>query len=127
MSGLVKHMTACLICSTEFKPQSTISNQILLSTLKTNKYDRPAITNILRFWMTPSRQRVCSCGERTCRISYHLLFNCSKTYHLVVQYASTLPDKIAKLLTSQYIKRSLSQLTSNHLLKAFREFQPTPW
>ena len=39
---------------------------------------RSDLSSILRFWMTPPRQRVCSCTLPTSNIAKHLIFECKK-------------------------------------------------
>ena len=48
------------------------------------------LSSILRFWMTPPRQRVCSCTLPTSNIAKHLIFECQKTCSLVSSYRATL-------------------------------------
>ena len=59
---------------------------------------RSDLSSILRFWMTPPRQRVCSCTLPTSNIAKHLIFKCPKTYSLVSSYRTTLSNLLQKNL-----------------------------
>ena len=59
---------------------------------------RAALSSILRFWMTPSRQRLCSCTLPTINIAKHLIFECPLTRTLVASYQSNLSPKLRTIL-----------------------------
>ena len=59
---------------------------------------RAELSSILRFWMTPSRQRICSCTLPTINIVKHLIFECPKTCSLVASYQSKLSPKLRTVL-----------------------------
>ena len=60
----------------------------------TNDLPRSAITSVLRFWMTPIRQRTCSSTLPTCNLVTHLLFECSNTRTLLACYQAKLPSHL---------------------------------
>ena len=101
-------------------PMLPYKNHLVTNSMKTNKLPRQALTNVLRFWMTPNRDRICSCGQKTSRISYHLLFYCHKTSDSMAQYISTLPENLTKLMSPKYLNHFLIEIcTLDNLLENF--------
>ena len=49
---------------------------------------------VLRFWLTPGRKRVCSCGSGIGDLAKHLLFHCSNTHLKTAAYASRLEPQL---------------------------------
>ena len=48
-----------------------------INSFMANDLSRADLSSILRFWMTPSRQRICSCTLPTINIAKHLIFESS--------------------------------------------------
>ena len=76
-----------------------------LSSLNTMIFPRSSLSRVLRFWLTPPRERHCSCGVETGDLAKHLLFFCSQTRATTTAFVHSLEDNLAacfkpSLLTS---------------------------
>ena len=88
---------------------------------------RANLSSILRFWMTPSRQRNCSCSLPTSNIAKHLIFECSKTRSLVTTYLAELSPMLRQILQPDSLQLFFSRVSSsdvdmglfNHLVAEF--------
>ena len=86
-----------------------------------------ALTQILRFWMTPNRLRTCSCGISTDNMAKHLLFDCLRTRDLINCYRSILSPKLRLTFHPNTFSGFLSHIansaeylnTFNHVLGKF--------
>ena len=87
-----------------------------LDCFNTNKLPRSALSMVLRFWLTPSRTRLCSCAKQTNDLAKHLLFSCSKTRNLMVIYKASLPIALSTILCSTKLHLFLRQIASSKCL-----------
>ena len=71
------------------------------------------LSSILRFWMTPSRRRICPCGLTTENLAKHLLFVCHRTRDLITRYHSKLPPDLRMTLHPNTFSTFLSQMASS--------------
>ena len=72
--------------------------QYLISSLDSNTFPRCSLSNVLRFWTTPSRLRTCTCKVETTHLIHHLIFECSLTRDPMSCYIPTLSRRLANLL-----------------------------
>ena len=78
------------------------------------------MARVLRFWLTPARNRVCSCGLDTGDLAKHLLFHCSKTHPATAAYASSLEPQIISHFTPNKLIDFLRKVVrSEKLLENF--------
>ena len=81
---------------------------------------RAALSSILRFWMTPSRQRICSCTHPTINLVKHLLFDCPRTRTLFASYRSKLSPKLKLILKPSSLSAFFSRIKCSGVdLRAF--------
>ena len=74
---------------------------------------RANLSSILRFWMTPSRLRICSCTLPTVNIAKHLIFECSKTRSLVASYQAKLSPMLRSILQPGSLPLFFSRVMNN--------------
>ena len=79
----------------------------------TNEIPRNELTTVLRFWMTPGRQRICPCTVSTCDLAKHLIFACPKSRDLVSSYRRTLRPDLRSLLQPSSFSYFLSRISSS--------------
>ena len=79
----------------------------ILRSLKSINLPRSSLSNALRYWTTPIRERKCSCEQLTNNLPRHLFFNCLESRAQIVKYmtvnnlAETFkPSKLQKFLRS---------------------------
>ena len=78
-----------------------------------NDLPRPALTTVLRFWMTPIRTRICSCTLPTSNLVSHLIFECSNTRTLIKCYKANLPLHLRLTLTPLTLNTFFSLIASS--------------
>ena len=81
--------------------------------LLTTDLPNSALSSILRFWMTPSRRRICPCGVTTENLAKHLLFSCHRTRALINCYQSKLSPDLRLTLHPNTFSIFLSQMASS--------------
>ena len=60
--------------------------------------------SLLRFWMTPSRPRICTCACTTSNLAKHLIFDCPKTRDLMAHYILELsPELWPPLIPQRFV------------------------
>ena len=92
----------------------------LVKSLNPVTFPRVALSNVLRFWTSPVRQRRCSCGLETSNSVLHLLFECPMTRKLMSSYLTTLPRDVAVLLKPNRLDEFFGKLVvSPELLEHF--------
>ena len=79
----------------------------------THELPRSELTSVLRFWMTPSRKRICSCTRSTCNLAKHLIFTCPKYRNLVACYRSKILPGLRLLLLPNSFNLFLSRISSS--------------
>ena len=96
--------------------------QYLINALDPNTLSRSALSSVLRFWTTPARLRMCSCGKETSDLVNHLLLECRLTRDLIFCYIPTLPCTLAKLLKPGILNQFFLEIAkSKVLLENFNE------
>ena len=76
--------------------------------------------SLLRFWMTPSRQRTCICDSTTSNLAKHLTFECSQTRDSMALFLLELPPKLRASITSSTFPIFLKRIAgSPELLESF--------
>ena len=101
-------------------PKYPFKSHKLLNSLTTEQFPRIAMARVLRFWLTPARNRVCSCGLDTGDLAKHLLFHCSKTHSATAAYASSLEPQIISHFTPNKLIDFLRKVVrSEKLLENF--------
>ena len=76
--------------------------------------------SLLRFWMTPSRPRICTCACTTSNLAKHLIFDCPKTRDLMAHYILELsPELLASLDSSTFCVFLCRIAGSSDLLESF--------
>ena len=101
-------------------PKYPYKAHALVKALNPVTYPRSNLSNVLRFWTSPHRERICSCGQRTLNIARHILFGCPMTREIMSNYLATSPPDISGLLkpdTLEVLFRKLAE--SPKLLDSF--------
>ena len=75
----------------------------------------PVLNTVLRFWITPCRQRICSCNRSTGNLARHLIFTCTKTLDLMASYRVKLLPNLRTTLQPKTFSLFLSQISSSAL------------
>ena len=79
-----------------------------------------SLASVMRFWLTPSRSRFCSCEQETISLMKHLLFECPKTRAYISQYYFTLPYALQRTLSPTKLSQFFNEITySKDLLEEF--------
>ena len=79
----------------------------------TKQLTRTSLSMVLRFWMTLSRSRVCSCNQETNHIAKHLLFYCTKTHDQMIHFSAIIPQELTLLLTPTKLPLYLRKIVSS--------------
>ena len=74
---------------------------------------RSELSSRLRFWMTPSRERNCSCGVTTINISKQLIFDCPGTRKLMTCYIKKLSTDLRATLQPNMFTQFITQIASS--------------
>ena len=75
---------------------------------------------LLRFWMTPSRTRLCTCNYKTINLAKHLIFDCPLTRELMAHYVLELSPELLTLLDSSTFSVFLNRIAcSSELTECF--------
>ena len=74
---------------------------------------RQELTSVLRFWMTPCRQRFCSCNFPTCNLAKHLTFDCPRTSDLMASYRRSLLPNLSSTLHPNSFSIFLSRIADS--------------
>ena len=76
--------------------------------------------SLLRFWMTPSRPRTCTCESKTCNLAKHLIFECPQTRDSMALFLLELPPKLRLSISSSTFPMFLNRIAgSPDLLECF--------
>ena len=75
---------------------------------------------LVRFWMTPSRTRLCTCNSKTSNLAKHLIFDCPLTRELMAHYILELSPELLTLLDSSTFSVFLNRIAcSSELTECF--------
>ena len=76
--------------------------------------------SLLRFWMTPSRPRTCTCDSTTSNLAKHLTFECNQTRDSMALFLRELPPKLRASISSSTFPIFLKRIAgSPELLDSF--------
>ena len=76
--------------------------------------------SLLRFWMTPSRPRTCTCDSTTSNLAKHLTFECNQTRDSMALFLRELPPKLRASISSSTFPIFLKRIAgSPELLESF--------
>ena len=87
----------------------------LLKIFNTHEIPVPELASVLRFWMTPSRKRFCSCTIPTSNLAKHLIFACPKTRDHVAFYSRKLLPNLRTLFNPETFYLFLSRISCSYM------------
>ena len=95
------------------QPTFPYKTDLFMKNFPTHDLPRSELSTILRFWMTPSRERNCSCGVTTTNIAKHLIFECPRTRELMTCYKKKLSTDLLAILHPNMFSQFLAQIESS--------------
>ena len=72
-----------------------------------------ARASLLRFWLTPSRQRICTCGFTTNNLPKHLINDCPKTRDSMALYLQDLSSELQASFDPSNFSMFLNRIASS--------------
>ena len=75
------------------------------------------LASVMRFWLTPSRSRVCSCEQETNCLMKHLIFECPKTRLHMSEYKRNIPNTLKASLSPTKLPQFFKKLTLSEDLR----------
>ena len=111
-----KSLFSCVFFSNPSPPVFHYKIHIFLISMNKKVFPRPALSTVLRFWLTPNRKRKCQCDAETSNLVEHLLFSCPNTRSLMATYISTINPALASCLLPHSLHDFLCCISQNEKL-----------
>ena len=97
-------------------PTHPYKSHTFLNSLNSKTFLRNDLGTVLRFWLTPARFRMCTCGSETYDLAQHLLFSCAQTRKELFTYTSKLDTPLLPQFRPNTLLKFLRVVAHSHIM-----------